>query len=47
MVADFAVHIDQDWVIVFEREGMIAGYAILLTNEQRALLDNIAVDPAC
>ncbi len=47
MVADFAAHIDQDWVIVFEREGVIQGYAILRTNEQRALLDNIAVDPAC
>ncbi|MGI9450073.1 MAG: GNAT family N-acetyltransferase [Geminicoccaceae bacterium] len=47
MVADFAGHIDQDWVIVFEREGVVRGYAILLTNERRALLDNIAVDPAC
>ncbi|MGI9509840.1 MAG: GNAT family N-acetyltransferase [Geminicoccaceae bacterium] len=47
MVADFAAHIDQDRVIVFEQEGTVAGYAILLMDEQRALLDNIAVDPAC
>ena len=46
MVADFAAHIDQDRVIVFEQEGAVAGYAILLTDERRALLDNIAVDPA-
>lgn len=47
MVADFADHIDQDWVIVFERDGVVVGYAILLTNDQRALLDNIAIDPTC
>ena len=47
MVADFAAHIDRDWVIVFDRDGVVRGYAILLTNEQCALLDNIAVDPAC
>ncbi len=47
MVADFAAHIDRDWVVVFERAGLVQGYAILLTNDQRALLDNIAVDPAC
>jgi ribosomal protein S18 acetylase RimI-like enzyme len=47
MVADFAAHIDKDWVIVFEREDAVAGYAILLTKGRRALLDNIAVDPAC
>ena len=47
MVADFAAHIDQDWVIVSEQDSVVRGYAILLTNAQRALLDNIAVDPAC
>lgn len=46
MVADFAAHIDQDPLIVFEQEGAVAGYAILLVDERRALLDNIAVDPA-
>lgn len=34
-------------MIVFEQKGVVAGYAILLANEHRALLDNIAVDPAC
>ncbi len=47
MVADFAAHLDQDWVIVSEQDSVVRGYAILLTNAQRALLDNIAVDPAC
>lgn len=47
MVADFATHIDHDRVIVFEQEGDISGYAILVSDERRALLDNIAVDPAC
>ncbi len=47
MVADFAAHIERDWVIVFEHEGRVKGYAILLTDgRQGALLDNIAVDPA-
>ncbi len=47
MVADFAAHIDRDLVFLSEKEGIVAGYAILSNNEQRALLDNIAVDPAC
>ncbi|MEM8950829.1 MAG: GNAT family N-acetyltransferase [Pseudomonadota bacterium] len=46
MVADFAVHIDRDWVIVFEQDGHVRGYAILVTSGQGVLLDNIAVDPA-
>ena len=45
MAADFERHIDDDWVFVFERDGDIAGYAILITMDGRALLDNIAVDP--
>ncbi|MGI9418537.1 MAG: GNAT family N-acetyltransferase [Geminicoccaceae bacterium] len=46
MIADFAKHIDRDWVIVFELNRVVAGYAILMGDGQRALLDNIAVDPA-
>lgn len=45
MIADFKRHIDEDWVIVFEWGGVIAGYAILLSDERRPLLDNIAVAP--
>lgn len=45
MIADFAHHVDQNDVLVFEQDGAIAGYAILLIDQQRALLDNIAVDP--
>ncbi len=45
MVADFERHIEQDWVIIDYRDGRISGYAILATDERRALLDNIAVDP--
>ena len=43
MVADFKKHIDDDWVIVFERSAVL-GYAILLIEETSILLDNIAVD---
>ena len=46
MVADFERHIAQDWVIVAERDGELLGYAVLIADEKRALLDNIAVDPA-
>lgn len=46
MIADFARHIDQDWVIVFQLDDVIAGYAILIDDGERALLDNIAVDPS-
>jgi ribosomal protein S18 acetylase RimI-like enzyme len=46
MVADFERHIREDWVIVAERDSRIDGYAVLKTNQGRALLDNIAVDPA-
>jgi N-acetylglutamate synthase-like GNAT family acetyltransferase len=34
-----------DDVIVFEVDGKIAGYAILMLGQERALLDNIAADP--
>ena len=46
MIADFAQHIDRDRVIVAERDYEVLGYAILIADEKRALLDNIAVDPA-
>lgn len=46
MVADFKKHVDEDWVVVFDRGGSLLGYAILLIDDQRVLLDNIAVD-AC
>ncbi len=46
MIANFALHIDRDWVFVSEQENIVAGYAILLTKQREALLDNIAVDPA-
>ena len=46
MAADFGHHIARDWVIVAECNGLIAGYAILIAGDQRALLDNVAVDPA-
>jgi len=46
MIADFVAHIDQDWVVVVERQDEICGYAILLADEDRAFLDNIAVHPA-
>lgn len=46
MVADFRRHIDRDWVSVFEKDGIVAGYAILIIGERQALLDNIAVAPA-
>lgn len=46
MVADFGAHIERDWVIVFEREAVVSGYAVLVISERRVLLDNIAVDPA-
>ncbi|MDH3663561.1 MAG: GNAT family N-acetyltransferase [Alphaproteobacteria bacterium] len=45
MIADFERHIGEDWVILFERAKTIVGYAILILDEHRALLDNIAVDP--
>lgn len=45
MVADFANHILNDWVIVFE-QAVVLGYAVLLVDGQSALLDNIAVDPS-
>lgn len=44
MVADFERHIDEDWVVVFDRDGSLLGYAILLVDDRRVLLDNIAVD---
>jgi ribosomal protein S18 acetylase RimI-like enzyme len=44
MVADFEAHVDEDWAIVFDRNGLLLGYAILLIDDQRVLLDNIAVD---
>ena len=46
MVADFARHLDRDRVVVFELDDVIAGYAIVIDDGHRALLDNIAVDPA-
>ena len=45
MLADFEHHIEQDRVIVEEHQGRVRGYAILIADERRALLDNIAVDP--
>ncbi len=42
MVADFATHTLENWVIVFERQAVL-GYAILLINGSSVLLDNIAV----
>ena len=45
MIADFEHHIAEDWVILFERAGQIVGYAVVIVDERRALLDNIAVDP--
>lgn len=46
MVADFARHVSEDEVFVFEADGSMVGYAILILTAERALLDNIAVDPA-
>jgi len=45
MVADFEHHIARDWVIVAERHDEVSGYAVLIADKERALLDNIAVDP--
>lgn len=45
MIADFEHHIARDWVIIAERNGRLCGYAILIADKERALLDNIAVDP--
>ena len=45
MVADFARHVDEDQVIVFDQNGVL-GYAIVRVDRRTTLLDNIAVDPA-
>jgi len=45
MIADFEHHILKDRVTVFEENKVVSGYAILIIDDQRALLDNIAVDP--
>jgi len=44
MRPDFARHITADTVFVCD-EGGVKAYAVIITNEDEALLDNIAVDP--
>jgi ribosomal protein S18 acetylase RimI-like enzyme len=47
MLDDYAAHVAAGRATVFEQDGRVVGLAVLTPDADHALLDVVAVDPAC